>query len=100
MLLGRCGQRQFDVLERQLHLVGVELLGPRPEARPLEFPDQMLEPGVAGPQLSVLHRERLDLRLEGRAQGGGSWANRSGSSAGGMGRVYLTARRTPAKKGA
>jgi len=46
-------------LEGQFHLVGVELLGARPEAGPLELAHQVLEPVIARAQIGVLRLEML-----------------------------------------
>jgi len=46
-------------LEGQLHLVGVELLGARPEAGPLQLAHQMLEPVIARAKIGILRLEML-----------------------------------------
>jgi hypothetical protein len=75
---GGRGDGEFDILEGQLELVRMELLGPRAEPGALEFAHKMLKPDVAGAELGVLRlqvlpqvrlgRERLHLRLDRRPE--------------------------------
>ena len=59
MLFGGGRDCHLDVLEGQLHLVGVELLGARPEAGPLQLAHQVLEPVIARAKIGILRLEML-----------------------------------------
>jgi hypothetical protein len=55
------GERCLDILQRQLHLLAIELFGPPAKLRALELPQQVMKPVVLLPYAPAFLNRRVAL---------------------------------------